>query len=125
MGMDPKYLKEYSSEKHFVLYEAAPYSGLCGEMVVFRAMGGTFAGPSIDLIFLGLVYFEMPNRLQGVRVWRPRDEGAIQFGKSYAPYYGEQLGEGFTLWNPMASGFMRLPVTSGYTFIESLIAFPR
>jgi len=93
MGMDPKYLKEYSSEKHFVLYEAAPYTGLCGEMVVFRAMGGKFAGPSIDLIFLGLVYFEMPNRLQGVRVWRPRDEGAIQFGKSYAPYYGEQLGD--------------------------------
>ena len=123
--MDPKYLKEYSSEKHFVLYEAAPYTGLCGEMVVFRAMGGKFAGPSIDLIFLGLIYFEMPNQLRGVRVWRPRDEGALQFGNSFAPYYGEQLVTRFTRWNRMARGFMRLPVTSGYTFIESLIAFLR
>lgn len=43
--MDPKYLKEYSSEKHFVLYEAGAYTGLCGDMVVFRARGGMFAGP--------------------------------------------------------------------------------
>src|SRR6185369_2204413 len=91
--MDPKYLKEYSSEKNFVLYEAGAYTGLCGDMVVFRALGGKFAGPSIDLIFLGLVYFEMPNQLRGVRVWRPRDEGALQFGNSFAPYYGEQLGD--------------------------------
>jgi len=52
--MDPKYLKEYSSEQNFVLYEAGAYSGLCGDMVVFRALGGKFARPSIDLIFLGL-----------------------------------------------------------------------
>lgn len=67
--MDPIYLKEYSSEKTFVLYEAGAYTALCGDVVVFRAMGGLIAGPSIDLIFPGLVYFEMPNRLQGTKVW--------------------------------------------------------
>lgn len=93
MGMDPVYLKEYSSEKNFLLYEAGVYTGLSGDMVVFRALGGKFAGASIDLIFLGLVYFEMPNRLRGVRVWRPRDESALQFGNSFAPYYGDELGD--------------------------------
>lgn len=91
--MDPIYLKEYTSEKYFVLYEAEVNTTLCSDMVVFRAMGGVFAGPSIDLIFLGLDYFEMPNRLRGVRVWRPRDQYALQFGKSSAPHYGEELGD--------------------------------
>ena len=91
--MDPIFLKEYSSEKRFVLYEAGAYTALCGDVVVFRALGGAFAGSSIDLIFLGLVYFEMPNLLQGVRVWQPRDESALQFGRSFAPQYGEELGD--------------------------------
>ena len=60
--MDPVYLKEYSSEKRFVLYETGPYTALCGQAVVFRALGRSVAGPSIDLIFVGLVYFEMPNQ---------------------------------------------------------------
>ena len=93
MGMDPRYLKEYSAEKLFHLYEAALYTDLCGEMVVFRAMGGMFAGPSIDLIFAGVIYFEMPNQLRGARVWRPRDEGALEFGNTFSPHYGEQLGD--------------------------------
>jgi hypothetical protein len=91
--MDPVFLKEYSSESSFVLYEAGAYTALCGDMVVFRAMGGLMARPGIDLIFLGLVYFEMPNQLRGVRVWRPRDESALQFGSSFAPHYGDELGD--------------------------------
>ena len=86
-------MNEYSSDKCFDLYEAGTYTPLCGDVVVFRAMGGMFTGPSIDLIFLGLDYFEMPNRLRGVRVWRPRDERALEFGRSFGPYYGEELGE--------------------------------
>ena len=91
--IDPIVLKEFTSEQHFVLYEAGAFTALCGDAVVFRAMGGLFAGPSVDLMFLGLVYFEMPNRLQGVRVWRPRDDRALQFGKSFAAHYGDELGE--------------------------------
>jgi len=91
--VDPIFLKEFSSEMHFVLYEAGAYTALCGDMVVFRAMGGLFAGPSMDLIFLGLDYFEMPNRLQGVRVWRPRDHRALEFGSSFVPQYGEELAD--------------------------------
>jgi len=52
---------------------------------VFRAMGGTFAGPSIDIVFLGLKYFELPNQLRGIRVFKPGDEEARQFGKAFAP----------------------------------------
>lgn len=91
--MDPIFLKESSSEKCFSLYEAGVYTALCGDAVVFRAMGGVLAGPSIDLIFLGLVYFEMPNRLPGARVWRPRDQCALQFGSSFAAHFGEELGD--------------------------------
>jgi hypothetical protein len=91
--MEPIVLKEYSSENRFVLYEAGAFTPLCSDVVVFRAMGGMFAGPSIDLIFLGLNYFEMPNQLRGVRVWRPRDEGALEFGRSFAPHHGAELGD--------------------------------
>lgn len=91
--MNPTILKEYSSDKRFILYEAAPYTPLFGEAVVFRAMGGMLAGPSMDLIFLGVHYFELPNQLSGVRVWRPRDDEALQFGRSFAPDYSGELAD--------------------------------
>ena len=88
--MDPVVLKEYSSEKRFVLYEAGVYTGLCGDMVVFRALGGMFAGPSVDLIFLGLGYFELPSQLNGFRVSKPRDQQALEFSKAMLPGYEEK-----------------------------------
>jgi len=47
-GMDPKYLREYSSEKSFVLYEAGSYIALYGGAVVFRAMAPYIHGQQID-----------------------------------------------------------------------------
>lgn len=88
--MDPVVLKEYSSEKHFVLYEAGAYTPLCGDMVVFRAMGGMFAGPSVDLIFLGSGYFELPNQLMGFRVSTPCDQQALEFSEAMLPRYEEK-----------------------------------
>ena len=84
-SMDPIVLKDYSSEASFRLLEAQAFTELCGDMVVFRTMGGMFAGPSIDLIFLGLRYFELPNHLTGVRVFKSRDEQALVFGRSFNP----------------------------------------
>ena len=88
--MDPIVLKEYSSEKRFILYEAAAYTELCGDMVVFRAMGGMFAGPSVDLIFLGIGYFELPNQLNGFRVSKPCDQQAVEFSEAMLPGYEEK-----------------------------------
>ncbi len=81
--MEPIVLKEYSAQESFVLYEAGAYTELCSDVVVFRAMGGLFAGPSIDLIFLAVDYFELPNRFRGVRVSMPGDEQALAFARQY------------------------------------------
>src|SRR5215470_9052002 len=83
--MNPVILTEYSAEQLFILFEAAAFTPLCSDAIVFRAMGGTFAGPSIDIVFLGLKYFELPNQLRGIRVFKPGDEEARQFGKAFAP----------------------------------------
>lgn len=91
--MEPIILKEYTCESRFILYDAGAYTPLCSDVVLYRAMGGMFTGPSIDLIFLGIHYFEMPNELKGVHVSRPRDEQALEFAKVYAPQYEEELGE--------------------------------
>ena len=91
--MDPVVLKEYSSEKRFVLYEAGVYTELCSDMVVFRALGGMFAGPSVDLIFLGFAYFELPSELNGFRVSKPRDQQALEFIRAMPHQYREKPGE--------------------------------
>ena len=91
--MEPVTLKEYACQSRFILYGAGAYTSLCSDVVLFRAMGGMFAGSSIDLIFLGIRYFEMPNELKGVRVYRPRDERALEFGRKFAPEYKEEVGE--------------------------------
>jgi hypothetical protein len=78
-AMDPIVLHEYSSEQRFVLYEASAFTALCGDAVVFRAMGGLIAGPSIDLIFFGLVYsLALISAPQTKRVGYDRD-GFIRF----------------------------------------------
>jgi hypothetical protein len=85
--MDPVILKEWSSEKEFILYDAGAYTPLCSHTLLFRAMGGIHAGPSIDLIFLGLDYSELATRLRGARISRPRDEQALEFAKGFIPHY--------------------------------------
>lgn len=57
--IEPVLLKEWSSEKEFILYDAGAYTPLCSDTLLLRGMGGMFAGPSIDLIFLGLDYAMM------------------------------------------------------------------
>lgn len=85
--MEPVILREWSSEKQFILYDAGAYTQLCSDTILFRAMGGIFAGPSIDLIFLGLDYSELATRLTRPRISRPRDELALEFAKEFIPHY--------------------------------------
>jgi hypothetical protein len=75
------------------LYEAGVYTELCGDMVVFRALGGMFLGPSVDLIFLGFAYFELPSELNGFRVSKPRDQQALEFVRAMPRQYREKSGE--------------------------------
>ncbi len=85
--MEPVLLKEYSSERHFTLYDAGAYTSLCSDTLLFRSMGGMFAGPSIDLIFLGLHYSEFATPLEGIRISKPRDEQAFRFAQESIPHY--------------------------------------
>lgn len=91
--MDPVVIKEYSSEKRFVLYEAGVYTELCSDMVVFRALGGMFAGPSVDLIFLGIGYYELPSELNSFRVSKPRDQQALEFSKAMPHQHRQKSGD--------------------------------
>jgi len=92
--MEPVILKEWSSDRGFTLYDAGAYTPLCSDTLLFRAMGGLHAGPSIDLIFLGLDYSELATELMGVRISKPRDEQAFEFTQEFIPHRdGAEAGD--------------------------------
>ena len=59
----------------------------------FRALGGMFAGPSVDLIFLGIGYYELPSELNSFRVSKPRDQQALEFSKAMPHQHRQKSGD--------------------------------
>ena len=78
MPMEPTFLSEYRKERAFVLFDAT--SLYRNGYLLFRSMGAMSVmpgepcpRPSIDLIFLGTKYIELPTEILGVRIYKPRD----------------------------------------------------
>jgi hypothetical protein len=77
-----------------------------------------FVANAIDLIFLSTDYIEIPFRLHGLRVTRPRDEAAIQCYRSFNPNPKEvfDLPEGWRVFAIESEG-KRFHIISGKMWV--------
>lgn len=79
--IEPRIVKEFSSERIFDLSDAVRPN-----LLLFRNYGGSFNPVTTDLIFAGVLYMEIPSILFGIRITIPCDEKAIEIEKNHTTF---------------------------------------
>ena len=81
---NPVYRNEYTNDSGFRLLEAIE------NWIVFRAVvssyiipGESEPRPTVDIMFLGAIYIELPTHIKGLKVTKPKDN----LSKNYAEKY--------------------------------------
>ncbi len=90
MLIEPTILSEYSKDRDFGLFEAT--SIYDDSYLLYRAVGSSLGLPgdpgptsSIDLIFLGTKYVDLPIELRGVRISKLREDKTKELSNLFDP----------------------------------------
>ena len=83
-GKEIKYLEKYQSESNFNFIEASR------SWIVYRSTVSMHTSihypkliPTVDLIFVGAMYFELPVQFHKVGISKPNDEKSFELAKKF------------------------------------------
>lgn len=79
----------YSSDREFLLYEVAVSHG----QVVLRSAKTQWKSYTVDIVFAGTGYIQMPARMEGITIRKVNDHDLIQYSsvKAFLNYRSNHL----------------------------------